>query len=105
MMHATFFNSQTTPLFSSSWVPSTTGQYAGTCIFLILFAALYHALGTFRKHWVHKLQNKERQRRIVIVDGSDSKNDGNSNGMIFHVRVPSMGLLRRDFDADQIIRQ
>lgn len=33
-----FFTSYTTPLFSASWNPTSEGQYAGTCIFLIVLA-------------------------------------------------------------------
>jgi hypothetical protein len=40
----TFFTSTSTPLYSSSWTPASTGQYAGTCIFLIAFAAIFRAL-------------------------------------------------------------
>ena len=44
----TFFTSTSTPLFSLSWSPSTAGQYAGTCIFLIVLAALFRALVAIR---------------------------------------------------------
>ncbi|CAK7201830.1 hypothetical protein SEUCBS139899_004545 [Sporothrix eucalyptigena] len=47
-MSMTFFYSLMTPLFSSAWTPSTTGQYAGTCIFLILLAVIHRALVAFR---------------------------------------------------------
>jgi copper transporter 1 len=40
----TFFTSITTPLYSSSWSPNTTSQYAGTCIFLIALATIFRAL-------------------------------------------------------------
>ncbi|EXJ56248.1 uncharacterized protein A1O5_12704 [Cladophialophora psammophila CBS 110553] len=43
-MRMTFFFSSTTPPFSTNWTPNTTGQYAGTCIFLIAFAAVFRAL-------------------------------------------------------------
>jgi copper transporter 1 len=43
-MAMTFFTGTTTALFSSSWKPATTGQYAGTCIFLIAFAIIFRAL-------------------------------------------------------------
>ncbi|KAJ4299998.1 hypothetical protein N0V90_005246 [Kalmusia sp. IMI 367209] len=47
-MAMTFFTSTTTPLFSSAWTPTSTGQYAGTCIFLIAFAAIFRALLAIR---------------------------------------------------------
>jgi copper transporter 1 len=43
-MKMTFFTSASTPLFASSWTPTTTGQYAGTCIFLIVLAIFFRAL-------------------------------------------------------------
>lgn len=48
MMAMTFFASTTTPLFSKAWTPTSTGVYAGTCIFLIVFAAIFRALIAIR---------------------------------------------------------
>lgn len=48
MMSMTFFYSLMTPLFSAAWTPATTGQYAGTCIFLIVLAVVHRALVAFR---------------------------------------------------------
>jgi len=47
-MSMTFFYSIVTPLFSNTWTPATTGQYAGTCIFLIVLAAVHRSLVAFR---------------------------------------------------------
>ncbi|CAK7236610.1 hypothetical protein SBRCBS47491_009697 [Sporothrix bragantina] len=47
-MSMTFFYSLITPLFSTAWTPSNTGQYAGTCIFLIILAVIHRALVAFR---------------------------------------------------------
>ncbi|RMZ74288.1 Ctr copper transporter [Pyrenophora seminiperda CCB06] len=47
-MSMTFFTSTSTPLFALSWKPSTAGQYAGTCIFLIILSALFRALVAIR---------------------------------------------------------
>jgi copper transporter 1 len=44
MMSMTFFTSTTSSLYSSSWTPNSAGQYAGTCIFLIVFAVLFRGL-------------------------------------------------------------
>jgi copper transporter 1 len=48
MMTMTFFSSTVTPLFSTAWTPNSAGQYAGTCIFLIAFAAIFRALIAIR---------------------------------------------------------
>lgn len=47
-MTMTFFIGSSTPLFTDSWTPTTLGQYAGTCIFLIVFAAIFRALLALR---------------------------------------------------------
>ncbi|KAF3805409.1 hypothetical protein GCG54_00008640 [Colletotrichum gloeosporioides] len=43
-MTMTFFESFTSPLYSTSWSPTTKGQYAGTCIFLISLACILRLL-------------------------------------------------------------
>ncbi|KAL7931598.1 Ctr copper transporter family domain-containing protein [Trichoderma chlorosporum] len=43
-----FFTSTNTPLWSSAFTPTTTGQYAGTCIFLIAFAVVFRILLALR---------------------------------------------------------
>ena len=55
------FTSSTTPLFSMSWTPNTEGQYAGTCIFLIIFAAIFRGLLAIRFRF-HEIQARVRYR-------------------------------------------
>lgn len=47
-MAMTFFSSTSTPLFSLTWSPKSTGAYAGTCVFLIALAAIFRALLSLR---------------------------------------------------------
>jgi copper transporter 1 len=47
-MMMTFFTSTETPLYSKDWTPSNTGQYAGTCIFLIVLAFVSRGLLALR---------------------------------------------------------
>ncbi|PQE19183.1 Ctr copper transporter protein [Rutstroemia sp. NJR-2017a BBW] len=54
-MAMTFFTSTTTPLFSMTWTPTSIGQYAGTCIFLIAFAAVFRALLAVRVNFFEVL--------------------------------------------------
>ncbi|KAE9962921.1 hypothetical protein EG328_011921 [Venturia inaequalis] len=49
-MAMTFFTASTTPLYSMTWTPSSVGQYAGTCIFLITFATIFRALLAVRQN-------------------------------------------------------
>ena len=67
MGRMTFFNSQTTSLYSSAWTPHSTGQYAGTCIFLIVFAAVFRALLAFRVRCQRKWWRMEQERKYVIA--------------------------------------
>jgi solute carrier family 31 (copper transporter), member 1 len=43
-MSMAFFQSGTTTLFFQSWTPATTGQYAGTCIFLVTLGIITRVL-------------------------------------------------------------
>lgn len=47
-MIMTFFTSTTTPLYSKDWTPNGEGQYAGTCIFLIILAFLFRGILAIR---------------------------------------------------------
>lgn len=60
-MKMTFFTSATTPLFASSWTPVTSGQYAGTCIFLIVLATIFRALLAVRLNIIEILAGLERR--------------------------------------------
>ncbi|KUJ13840.1 uncharacterized protein LY89DRAFT_591007 [Mollisia scopiformis] len=55
-MAMTFFTATDTPLYSMSWMPMTTGQYAGTCIFLIAFATIFRALLAVRVNFFEFLK-------------------------------------------------
>ncbi|KAF2627258.1 hypothetical protein BU25DRAFT_410875 [Macroventuria anomochaeta] len=44
----TFFVSTSTPLWSTSFTPHNTGEYAGVCIFLIALAVMFRLLLAFR---------------------------------------------------------
>lgn len=66
-MVMTFFNAQNTPLYSTAWTPSTTGQYAGTCIFLIVFSILYRAMYAYRHILEAKWRDQAINRRYITV--------------------------------------
>lgn len=51
-----------------SWTPKSAGQYAGTCIFLILLAAVFRALIAFRVNFYDILTAAKRRR----IRGMDS---------------------------------
>lgn len=51
-----FTNTQNTLLFSAAWTPSSSGAYAGTCIFLIILSIVDRGLialkAMLERHWL-----------------------------------------------------
>ncbi|KAK4506963.1 hypothetical protein PRZ48_000696 [Zasmidium cellare] len=68
-MSMVFTTDHSTPLFSSQWTPTTTGAYAGTCIFLILLAIISRLLLAYRSTLERKWHDKAVNRRYVRVAG------------------------------------
>lgn len=66
-MNMAFFTSTTTALYSTGWMPTTTGGYAGTCIFLIIFAALFRSMFALRTMMEHRWQRQAYNRRYIVV--------------------------------------
>lgn len=75
MMSMTFFTSTMTPLYSTMWSPKTTGQYAGTCIFLIIFATIFRGLLAVRAWKETAWLDAEFNRRYVTVAGKLPKSE------------------------------
>ncbi|KAE8451688.1 hypothetical protein EG329_003145 [Mollisiaceae sp. DMI_Dod_QoI] len=75
MTTMTFFTSTSTPLYSMSWMPASTGQYAGTCIFLIAFAAIFRAILAIRINFYEVLAivKKRRGESLSYLDKVDDK--------------------------------
>jgi hypothetical protein len=69
MMSMTFFTSQMTPLYSATWVPSTTGEYAGMCIFLIFLAIVFRVLLALKARQETAWLDAELNRRYISVAG------------------------------------
>ncbi|KAF5007837.1 hypothetical protein FDECE_5863 [Fusarium decemcellulare] len=61
-MNMVFFISTTTPLWTKSFTPSTTGQYAGVCMFLIAFATVSRMLVALRVNF-YTIRAAARRRR------------------------------------------
>ena len=66
-MAMAFHTGITDLLYSESWKPTTTGQYVGTCIFLILLAVVHRFLATFKGIQEAKWHEMERKRVIVVA--------------------------------------
>ncbi|KAJ5372934.1 Ctr copper transporter [Penicillium concentricum] len=72
-MSMVFKNTHDTPLFSNTWTPSSSGSFAGTCIFLIVLAIIDRCLiafkATMERHWLATHLN----RRYVTVAGKSTE--------------------------------
>ena len=82
MSHAmpmAFTNDHSTPLYSSQWAPSTTGHYAGTCIFLIVLAIISRMLVAYHHVLESKWHDLAIHRRYIHVAGDSS--DGERQGL------------------------
>lgn len=62
-----FVNSADTPLYTSSFSPSTVGQYAGICIFLIILATVFRGLFAAKHMLEERWTAQALQRRYIIV--------------------------------------
>ena len=72
-MASGFIDSHTTPLYSSNWVPSSAGAYAGTCIFLIIVASTLRCLFALKAVLEQRWLAKARSRRYVVVKGKGTE--------------------------------
>jgi Ctr copper transporter family len=87
MMSMTFFTSTMTPLYSAMWSPTSTGQYAGTCIFLVILATIFRGLLAVKAWKETAWLDAEFNRRYVTVAGKLPKaeriaSDSDSKRMI-----------------------
>ncbi|SCN92300.1 uncharacterized protein FFB20_12041 [Fusarium fujikuroi] len=76
-MNMVFFASTSTLLWTKSFAPETTGQYAGVCIFLIAFASILRMLLALRVNF-YSIRDSLRRRRtkglLVASRASDIEN-------------------------------
>lgn len=68
-MSMVFTTDHSTPLYSSQWTPTSTGSYAGTCIFLIVLAIISRLLQAYRHVLEVKWHDKAVQRRYIVLAG------------------------------------
>lgn len=99
-MAMAFFTATNTPLYSEAWTPQNAGQYAGTCIFLIILAITLRGIFTAKSFLEAKALETAMKRRYVVVAGektvAEQVNDASSmtgiltsNGMEENVRIVS----------------
>ena len=68
-MSMVFTTVHNTPLYSNAWTPTSTGAYAGTCIFLIVLAILSRLMQAWRHTLEQKFHDRAMNRRYVVVRG------------------------------------
>ncbi|KAK1758468.1 protein P80 [Echria macrotheca] len=68
-MMSVFQTSMATPLYSQAWTPTSTGSYAGTCIFLIVLAVIFRGLLAAKWWQENRWLDRELNRRFVVVNG------------------------------------
>lgn len=68
-MPMVFTNDHTMPLYSSQWTPSSTGGYAGTCIFLIVLAIISRTIHAYRHVLEMKWHDQATKRRYIVLAG------------------------------------
>ncbi|KAI0110299.1 Ctr copper transporter family-domain-containing protein [Daldinia grandis] len=70
-MAMVFFQSVTTPLYSSAWTPQGQGSYAGTCIFIIMLALLHRILIALRSIIFDSNPGLHRHAKVISSSNSD----------------------------------
>jgi hypothetical protein len=58
-----------TPLYAEAWTPTSEGAYAGTCIFLVIFAIIGRLLLALRSIQETRWRNRDARRRYVFAAG------------------------------------
>ncbi|KAF5723485.1 hypothetical protein FMUND_1809 [Fusarium mundagurra] len=76
-MNMVFFTSTTTLLWTKSFAPETTGQYAGVCIFLIAFATILRMLLALRVNFYSIGEGLRRRRTKGLLVESRVSQTGN----------------------------
>jgi copper transporter 1 len=71
MMAMTFFTSTNSPLYSISWMPESKKSYAGTCIFLIVLAAILRGLLAIRLNIFRVLRKTKHAGKEDLVHEYD----------------------------------
>lgn len=74
-MSMVFTSDHSIPLFSAQWTPTTTGGYAGTCLFLIALAIISRLLAAWRHTLETKWHDRAVQRRYIVLAGQGSTAD------------------------------
>ncbi|KAK2762487.1 copper transporter [Colletotrichum kahawae] len=75
-MPVVFHTAMSTSLFSETWTPRTTRQYAGTCLTLIIFTIILRALLAFKPRLETTVWANHGDTRGRLVVGHDDEETG-----------------------------
>ncbi|KAK6361114.1 hypothetical protein TWF730_004861 [Orbilia blumenaviensis] len=56
-----------TPIYSYAFTPSSTSQYVGALIFLIVLSIIYRALVAYKSHKESAWREEEKARKVIIA--------------------------------------
>lgn len=88
-MMMTFFTSFKTPLFSETWTPTSKGQYAGTCIFLIVLAMILRILLVIRPILEGRLFTDNAGHAVMLgnhINEKDSQTAKPPSGLVLSLQ-------------------
>jgi len=74
-MSSVFNTAIDTSLYSTAWTPHSPAGYAGTCIFLILFAALWRGVFALKSFMERRWLDIALHRRYVVVAGKQRESE------------------------------
>ncbi|KAL9112634.1 MAG: hypothetical protein Q9227_003205 [Pyrenula ochraceoflavens] len=97
-MSMTFFTSTLTPLYSSSWTPTNTAQYAGTIIFLIVLTVIFRCLLALKAFLEYTVWTTSRGRERVRSNSSLS--DMEAKDKTLKLRAKDFAESQKDWKAD-----
>jgi hypothetical protein len=72
-MMSIFTNSHSTPRYSESWTPTSSGTYVGTCIFLVILAIILRCMFAFKSICEFRWAATASKKRFVLVKGQPSE--------------------------------
>lgn len=94
-MVMTFHTSPSTPLFTTTWAPSSSGAYAGTIVFLIVLGVIHRALVAHKAIQERVWLARDSQRSIIVAspdtETTETRNDKSALGKEGVVTGSSLG--------------
>jgi len=104
-MMSIFQTNINTSLYSAAWTPTTTGAYAGTCIFLVLLALGFRLLLWGKALAEARWLDAEIKRRYVVVQGKPALSERILQGGAGDVKKGTLVLSENGVEEDVVVLQ